>query len=105
MCASTVAPVIRSSRAVALFDTPTSQPSPLLFRQARHGFNNITAVYEFRSMLHRPSADSAHNDQYAALTGGYLGRHRVQPGITGWAQVNGSALRRHPCCHGIAHGP
>jgi len=30
-----------------------------------------------------------HNDQYSALIGGYLGRHRVQPGITGWAQVNG----------------
>jgi Undecaprenyl-phosphate glucose phosphotransferase len=30
-----------------------------------------------------------HNDQYSALIGGYLGRHRVQPGITGWAQVKG----------------
>jgi Undecaprenyl-phosphate glucose phosphotransferase len=30
-----------------------------------------------------------HNDQYSAVIGGYLGRHRVQPGITGWAQVNG----------------
>ena len=36
----------------------------------------------------RPHA-LAHNDQYAALIDGYLGRHRVQPGITGWAQVNG----------------
>jgi Undecaprenyl-phosphate glucose phosphotransferase len=36
----------------------------------------------------RPHA-LAHNAQYAALIGGYLGRHRVQPGITGWAQVNG----------------
>ena len=27
--------------------------------------------------------------RYSALIGGYLGRHRVQPGITGWAQVNG----------------
>ncbi len=30
-----------------------------------------------------------HNLQYAPLIDGYLGRHRVQPGITGWAQVNG----------------
>jgi putative colanic acid biosynthesis UDP-glucose lipid carrier transferase len=38
----------------------------------------------------RPHA-VAHNEQYAALIDDYLGRHRVQPGITGWAQVNGRA--------------
>ena len=36
----------------------------------------------------RPHA-LAHNSQYAALIDEYIGRHRVQPGITGWAQVNG----------------
>lgn len=36
----------------------------------------------------RPHA-LAHNAKYAALIDDYLGRHRVQPGITGWAQVNG----------------
>lgn len=36
----------------------------------------------------RPHA-LAHNEQYAALVDDYLGRHRVRPGITGWAQVNG----------------
>jgi putative colanic acid biosynthesis UDP-glucose lipid carrier transferase len=36
----------------------------------------------------RPHA-VAHNEQYAAIIDGYLGRHRVKPGITGWAQVNG----------------
>lgn len=36
----------------------------------------------------RPHA-IAHNMQYAALIDDYLARHRVQPGITGWAQVNG----------------
>ncbi len=36
----------------------------------------------------RPHA-LAHNEKYAGLIDGYLGRHRVQPGITGWAQVSG----------------
>ncbi len=36
----------------------------------------------------RPHA-VAHNELYAELLGGYLARHRVRPGITGWAQVNG----------------
>jgi len=36
----------------------------------------------------RPHAVS-HNTRYAASIDGYLGRHRVKPGITGWAQVNG----------------
>jgi Undecaprenyl-phosphate glucose phosphotransferase len=30
-----------------------------------------------------------HDERYAALIDGYLARHRVRPGITGWAQVNG----------------
>ena len=36
----------------------------------------------------RPHA-LAHNQQYAALIDDYIGRHRVQPGITGWAQIHG----------------
>jgi putative colanic acid biosynthesis UDP-glucose lipid carrier transferase len=30
-----------------------------------------------------------HNEQYSHMIRGYLARHRVRPGITGWAQVNG----------------
>jgi len=36
----------------------------------------------------RPHA-MAHNHQYAQTIENYSGRHKVKPGITGWAQVNG----------------
>jgi putative colanic acid biosynthesis UDP-glucose lipid carrier transferase len=111
---------------------------PVVFQQARYGFNNeIISVYKFRTMHHerppetgvpqarrvdprvtrvgwflrRTSLDELpqllnvlqgsmslvgprphaveHNEQFATLIGGYHGRHRVKPGITGWAQVHG----------------
>lgn len=36
----------------------------------------------------RPHA-VAHNEEYRKLINGYMLRHKVRPGITGWAQVNG----------------
>ncbi len=36
----------------------------------------------------RPHA-VAHNEQYRRLIHGYMLRHKVKPGVTGWAQING----------------
>jgi putative colanic acid biosynthesis UDP-glucose lipid carrier transferase len=36
----------------------------------------------------RPHA-VAHNESYRKLIKGYMVRHKVKPGITGWAQING----------------
>lgn len=91
------------------FRTMLHQPSPEPgVRQAQRNDPRVTRIGRF---LRRTSIDElpqlinvlqggmslvgprphaiAHNDQYAALIDDYLGRHRVQPGITGWAQVNG----------------
>jgi len=36
----------------------------------------------------RPHA-VAHNEFYRTKVHGYMGRHKIRPGITGWAQING----------------
>jgi len=63
------------------------------------GFLRRTSLDEFPQFLNvlqgrmsivgpRPHA-VAHNEMYRKLIKGYMLRHKVKPGVTGWAQVNG----------------
>ncbi len=36
----------------------------------------------------RPHA-VAHNEQYRKIVDNYMIRHKIKPGVTGWAQING----------------
>jgi Undecaprenyl-phosphate glucose phosphotransferase len=59
----------------------------------RHSLDELPQLFnvlkgEMSIVGPRPHA-VAHNQSYAPVINGYLARHRVKPGITGWAQVNG----------------
>jgi Undecaprenyl-phosphate glucose phosphotransferase len=114
---------------------------PVLFRQARYGFNNnLIGVYKFRSMYAdkvdphgarsvtkqdarvtrvgrfirktsidelpqllnvlkgelslvgprpHPTQSKVGDELFQHVVDGYFARHRMKPGITGWAQING----------------
>jgi putative colanic acid biosynthesis UDP-glucose lipid carrier transferase len=90
------------------FRTMTVCEDGARIEQARRGDRRITRLGAF---LRRTSLDElpqffnvlegtmsivgprphavAHNEQYRRMIDGYMIRHKVRPGITGWAQVNG----------------
>ncbi|MEO8154190.1 MAG: undecaprenyl-phosphate glucose phosphotransferase [Rhizobacter sp.] len=90
------------------FRSMTTQDNGSVVRQATRGdaritpfgaFIRKTSLDELPQLLNvllgsmslvgpRPHA-VAHNEQYRKIVQAYMLRHKVRPGITGWAQVNG----------------
>ena len=90
------------------FRSMTTQDNGSVVQQATRGDTRITP---FGAFIRKTSLDElpqlfnvllgsmslvgprphavAHNEQYRKIVQAYMLRHKVRPGITGWAQVNG----------------
>ena len=71
-------------------DTRTTRVGRILRRYSLDELPQLFNVLQGRMSLVGPRPHAvAHNEMYRKLIKGYMVRHKVLPGITGWAQVNG----------------
>jgi putative colanic acid biosynthesis UDP-glucose lipid carrier transferase len=71
-------------------DSRTTPLGAILRRTSLDELPQLVNVLQGRMSLVGPRPHAvAHNELYRKLIKGYMVRHKVRPGITGWAQVNG----------------
>lgn len=71
-------------------DTRTTKFGAFLRKTSLDELPQFINVLQGRMSIVGPRPHAvAHNEEYRQLIDGYMLRHKVKPGITGWAQING----------------
>jgi len=71
-------------------DTRTTSFGRFLRRSSLDELPQFVNVLQGRMSIVGPRPHAVtHNETYRRMINGYMIRHKVKPGITGWAQVNG----------------
>lgn len=79
-----------SVRQATRHDTRITAVGRLLRRSSLDELPQLWNVIEGKMSLVGPRPHAiAHNEMYRKLISGYMIRHKVRPGLTGWAQVHG----------------